>query len=89
MVVEETGNFLGKTVTSIAKLLVVAVDFVWVVAVGTLAGVHLEVVGGPALGGVDWARDGDDGILVEADHSFLLGVSGRLGGDHGRHVGAE
>lgn len=40
-------DFLGKTVADLAELVVVAVDFVWVVAVGTLVRVGLEVVGGP------------------------------------------
>lgn len=57
----------------IAELLVVAVDFVGVVAVSTLPGVHLEVVGGPALSSVDGAGERVDWVLVEADHALLLG----------------
>lgn len=53
-VVNVASDFLGKTVSLVAKLLVMTVDLVWVVAVGTLACVHLEVIGGPALGGVHW-----------------------------------
>lgn len=73
VVVDEAGDLLSETMANIAKLLVVAVDFVWVVAVGTLASVHFKVVGWPALGGVHWARDRDDGVRVEANHSILLG----------------
>lgn len=51
-VVDEVGNALGETVADITELAVVTVDFVRVVAVYTVAGVHLEVVGGPALGSV-------------------------------------
>lgn len=54
-VVDKVCNFLGKTVASVAKLIVGSVDFVGIVAVCALAGVHLEIVGGPALGGVDGA----------------------------------
>ena len=54
-VVDEVCNVLGKTVANITELAVGSVDLIGVLAVCTLAGVHLEVVGGPALGGVDRA----------------------------------
>lgn len=73
LVVDEAGDVLSKTMSYIAELLVVAVDLVWVVAVGTLAGVCLEVVGGPGLGGIHWAGDTLNGVLVEANHSRRLG----------------
>lgn len=73
LVVDEASHFLSKTVAGIAELFTAAVDFVWVVTVGTLAGVRLEVVGGPGLGSVDWARDTLDGVLVEANRPVHLG----------------
>lgn len=54
-IVNKVCNFLGKTVAGVTKLIVGSVDFVWIVAVGALAGVHLEIIGGPALGGVNGA----------------------------------
>lgn len=51
-VVDEVCNVLGETVADVTELVMGAVDFVGVVAVGTFAGVHLEVVGCPALGRV-------------------------------------
>lgn len=54
-VVDEVCNVLSKTVAGLTELTVGSVDLIGVVAVCTLAGVHLEVVGGPALGGVDGA----------------------------------
>ena len=73
LIVDEAGDILSETVSDITELLVVAVDLVRVVAVGTLAGVGLEVVGRPGLGGIDWAGDTLNGVLVEADHSRRLG----------------
>jgi hypothetical protein len=61
------------------------VDLVGVVAVGTLASVGLEVVGGPGLGSVDWPRDTLDGVFVKANHSLFPG----RGVDDGGLVGAE
>lgn len=55
LVVDVPGDFLSKTMAKIAELFVVAVDLVWVVAVGALAGVGFEVVRGPALRGIDRA----------------------------------
>ena len=57
LLVDVPSHLLGETVADITELLVVAVNFVRVVAVGTLPGVHLEVVGSPALGGVDWTAE--------------------------------
>lgn len=88
LVVDEASDFLGQAVAGIAELFVVAVHLKGVVAVGALAGVHLEVISRPALRGVDWARDRDDGVLGKAHHALLLG-GGRLGVDDGRHVGAD
>lgn len=51
-VVDKLGNTLGETVANITELAMITVDFVGVVAVYTVAGVHLEVVGCPGLGGV-------------------------------------
>jgi hypothetical protein len=73
LVVDEACDVLSKAMSYITELLVVAVDLIWVVAVGTLASVCLEVVGGPGLSGIDWARDTLNGVLVEADHSRRLG----------------
>lgn len=72
LVVDEAGDILSKAVADITELLVVAVDLVWVVAVGTLASVSLEVVGGPGLSGIHRAGDTLDGVLVEANHSRRL-----------------
>lgn len=47
--VDVRGDFLSQTVSRFAKLLVVAADLVRVVAVSTLACVHLEVVQCPTL----------------------------------------
>lgn len=52
LVVDVAGDILGQAVADITEALVVAVDFVGVVAVSTLPGVHLKVVGSPALGSV-------------------------------------
>lgn len=93
LVVDVTDNFLGKAVAVFAELLAVAVDLVGVVAVGTLAGVGLEVVRGPALSSVDWTRDRGDGVAVEANDAVLLGRRGHRvddgghGGADGRHCG--
>jgi hypothetical protein len=46
------------------------------VAVGTLAGMCLEVVGSPGLRSVYWSRDTLNWVLVEADESLLLGGRG-------------
>jgi len=86
LLVNVPSHLLGEPVADVAELLVVAVDLVWVVAVGTLPGVHLKVVGCPALGGVDWAAEGGHGVLVEAHHSLLLGHGWPL--DDGGHVAA-
>lgn len=48
-VVDVAGDFLGKTVALVAELVVAAVDLIGILAVGTLAGVHLEVVSSPGL----------------------------------------
>jgi hypothetical protein len=71
--VDEASDLLGETVADITQLLAATVDLVRVVAVSTLASVHLEVVGGPGLGSVDWTRDTLDWVLVEANRSVLLG----------------
>lgn len=73
LVVDDAGDVLGKAVSDVTELLVVAMDLIGVVAVGTLAGVCLEVVCSPGLGGIDWARDTLNGVLVEANHSRHLG----------------
>lgn len=89
-VVDEAGYLLGKTVANVTELIVGTVDFVRVVAVGTLAGVHFEVVGSPALGSVNWTRNFANWILEEANHSLLFGGGrglGRRGVDNGRHGG--
>jgi hypothetical protein len=89
LLVDEASDFLGQAVADIAELLVVAVDLVGVVAVGALPGVHLEVVGGPALGRVYRTREREHGILVEADHALLFGRRGPRVVDGGGHAGAE
>lgn len=70
-VVDEPGNLLSKAVADVTELIVGTVDFVGVMAVGTLAGVHFEVVSSPALGSVDWSRDFAHWVLEEANHSLL------------------
>lgn len=55
LVVDVGGDVLSQTVSKLTELLVFAVNFVGVVAVGALASVHLEVVQRPALGVVYWA----------------------------------
>lgn len=87
LVVDVASDFLGQAVSDITELFMVAVDFVWLVAVGTLAGVHFKVVGGPGLFSVDGSGEAVDGIRVETNHSLLLGGGGL--GDDGRHGGAE
>lgn len=86
-VVDVAGDLLSEAVALVTELLVVAVDFVGVVAVGALAGVHLKVVADPALLSVDWAGEAAHGIMEEADRPLLLGAGnlGRLGVDDGRH----
>jgi hypothetical protein len=89
-VVDEAGDLLGQAVADVTQLLALAVDLVGVVAVGTLASVGLEVVGGPGLGGVDRPGDALDGVFVEANHSLLLGGGvddGGLAGAEVRHGG--
>lgn len=51
-VVDVAGDFLSQTVALVAELVVAAVDLVWVLAVGTLAGVHFKVVSCPGLGAI-------------------------------------
>lgn len=87
LVVDVAGHFLGEAVSKITELVVVAVDFVGVVAVDTLACVHFKVVGSPGLGSVDWTREAVHWITREANHSVLLRGRG-LGVDDSRHVGA-
>lgn len=49
VVVEESGNLLGETVADLAELLVLAVDFIGIVAVDTLLSMELKVVCSPGL----------------------------------------
>lgn len=84
--IDVTSNFLSQTVTHVTELLMFAVDLVRVVAVGTLASVHLEVVSSPGLGSVDWARETFNGISVKADRPLWRG---RLSVNDSRHVGAK
>jgi hypothetical protein len=55
LVVDVGGNVLSQAVSVFAELFVAAMDLIWVVAVCTLASVHLEIVHCPALGVVYWA----------------------------------
>lgn len=84
-VVEESSDILSQTVTHLAQLLAVAVDFVRIFAVHAVLGVDLEVVGGPRLVHVDGSADGADGVLEEAHSAVLLGARRGLGVDDGRH----
>lgn len=54
LVVDVRGYLLSQAVPMFTELLMVAMNFVRVVAVCTLAGVHLEVVQRPALSVVYW-----------------------------------
>jgi hypothetical protein len=84
LVVEVHGDALGQTVTSVTELFVVAVDLVGVVAVGTVAGVHLKAVQGPALLVGQRTGDGEHRVLHEANDALLLGGDG-LDVDDGGH----
>lgn len=86
VVVDVPGDFLGKTVALVAELVVAAVDLVWVLAEGALPGVHLKVVGCPALGRVHGTRDRAHGILLEAHYSVLLEGGNLLGLDDSGHA---
>jgi hypothetical protein len=64
-VVYVAGDLLSKTVALFAELSSFAVDLFWVLAVCTLASVHLEVVTGPALGAAGRSRERADWVAHE------------------------
>ena len=87
LVVDVRGYLLSQAVPMFTELLMVAMNFVRVVAVCTLAGVHLEVVKCPALSVGYWAGERLDWILHEPHRSPLLRRN-RLGVDDCRHGGS-
>ena len=55
LVVDVGGDVLSQTVSKFTELPAAAVNFVWVMAVCTLASVHLEVIQCPTLSVGYWA----------------------------------
>jgi len=87
-VVKKCSNLLGELFSTLTQALVVAVDFIGVVAVCTLLSMDLEIVRSPGLGRGHRPGDMGHGVFVEANHSVFLGHRGRLGVyDGGRHGG--